>query len=76
MSTNINHEEVIVTPASYPSTDEELSLIAQKISSAPFEDPPTQNEIEMMAVKMSKANISDNVLSSSDLELQAQILNK
>ncbi len=76
MNTNTNYKEVIVTPASYPSTDEELRLIAKKISSAPSEDPPTQSELEMMAAKMSKMNVSDNVLSGSDLELQAQILNK
>lgn len=76
MNTNTSYKEVIVSPASYPTIDEELRLIAEKISSAPSEDPPTQSEIEMMAAKMSKMNVSDNVLSSSDLELQAQILNK
>jgi len=63
-------------PASYPTSAEELRLIAEKISSGPSESPPTQSEMEQMALKISKENKGQNTLSASDLELQAQILNK
>jgi len=63
-------------PAKYSTTAEELRLIAEKISSGPSESPPTQAEMEKMALKMSKQNTGQVTLSNSDLELQAQILNK
>lgn len=63
-------------PTGYPTTAEELRLIAEKISSGPSESPPTQAEMEQMALKISKTSTGQNTLSASDLELQAQILNK
>jgi hypothetical protein len=63
-------------PVIYPSSAEELSLIAQKISSDTSESPPTQKELENMALKMSKVNAGQETLSPSELELQAQILNQ
>jgi len=69
-------EQQVSLPATYPTSAEELRLIAEKISSGLSESPPTQVELEKMATKLNKENNGLNILSANDLELQAQILNK
>ena len=76
IKTDSNYEQGIIVPVSHYSTSEELRLIAEKISSGPSESPPTQAEMERMASKISKTNTGKSTLSTNDLELQAQILNK
>jgi len=72
----IGDEQQMSLPPAYPTSAEELRLIAEKISSGLSESPPTQVELEKMAAILSKENKGLNTLTESDLELQAQVLNK